>query len=100
MERRKGTDAATVCPAFSQGRAKGQRSSTREKGSSCRKEARKRREAIPKLAPMTPEVDVLEYLETFEENMKKREWSTHLSPLLNNDYRLVTLHLEPEASRG
>ena len=61
----------------------------------------KKREAIPKLAPMTAEADVLEYLETFEENMKKRgisqeEWSTHLSPLLNDDCRLVTLHLEPE----
>ena len=26
----------------------------------------------------------------------KEEWSTHLSPLLNDDCRLVTLHLEPE----
>ena len=61
----------------------------------------KRRNAIPKLAPMTAEADVLEYLESFEENMGKRgidreEWSIHLSPLLNDDCRLVTLHLEPE----
>lgn len=61
----------------------------------------KRKEAIPKLAPMTAEADVLEYLESFEENMEKRGidkevWSTHLPPLLNDDCRLVTLHLEPE----
>ena len=53
---------------------------------------------IPKLAQMTETTDILEYMETFEENMEKRkvereEWSGYLMPLLNNDCRTAALHL-------
>ena len=73
---------------------------TRSETAAERKED-KRKEAIPKIAAMTKETEISEYLEMFEENMGRKEiprceWCGHLTPLMNDECRSITSHMEPE----
>ena len=84
MDKGERCDAAEFCEVISDGEQE-------------RKED-KRKEAIPKLSPMTEKTDLLEYLEMFEEHMhqKKIGWCGHLMPLLNDECRPAATHLEPD----